>query len=201
MQLLLPKISESGASISLSAELFGQEDIDRIYAVECAATPFPWREQLFRDSVEAGHNCYCIRASHFNSDTEVKAASTPHQQSEIVAFAIFTVVVDEASLLDIAVHPRYQGKGLGRSLLLIGLRQMLELGAKSCLLEVRESNLAAQELYYSVGFYEVGNRPEYYPGKVKYGKAKRDKVGSAHIGAGRENALVLCMPLSAEALE
>lgn len=67
---------------------------------------------------------------------------------------------DEASereILNIAVTPHCRRKGVAKALL------MGELQCKSVFyLEVRESNEAAQALYRTFGFVEIGRRTDYY---------------------------------------
>ena len=58
--------------------------------------------------------------------------------------------------------PDRRRRGIARRLLAEGLAQARELGAALAWLEVRTSNLAAQALYESFGFREVGRRPGYY---------------------------------------
>ncbi|HLZ56929.1 MAG TPA: GNAT family N-acetyltransferase [Ktedonosporobacter sp.] len=52
----------------------------------------------------------------------------------------------------IGTRPELQRQGLGRALLLTGLRQMQERGAISAYLETSESHVQAQRLFASVGF-------------------------------------------------
>ena len=66
------------------------------------------------------------------------------------------------SILNLAVHPEHRRRGLARRLLAEGLAQARTSGAELAWLEVRTSNLAAQALYASFGFKEVGRRPRYY---------------------------------------
>jgi len=47
-------------------------------------------------------------------------------------------------------------------LLAHALRHMIEEGARSSFLEVRESNVAAQEMYRKFGYQESGRRRRYY---------------------------------------
>jgi [ribosomal protein S18]-alanine N-acetyltransferase len=64
---------------------------------------------------------------------------------------------EEREILNLAVDPAWRRRGIGRALL------QEELNANAVYyLEVRESNLAAQLLYGSCGFAEVGRRPDYY---------------------------------------
>ncbi len=63
---------------------------------------------------------------------------------------------------NLAVHQDYRGQGVGRLLMLAGLRRAAEIGFKRATLEVRPSNTHALELYRSLGFVHTGVRPGYY---------------------------------------
>jgi ribosomal-protein-alanine N-acetyltransferase len=63
---------------------------------------------------------------------------------------------------NLAVHPAFRRRGVGRFLLAEGLREAHRRGARLATLEVRPSNLAARRLYASLGFVETGRRPGYY---------------------------------------
>ena len=144
-----------------NVEKFGQRELDSVHALECSLNAYPWSKQSFIDSIESGHGCYCLRID-----------------DEIVAFAVISQVLDEASLLNLGVAKTHQRKGYARQLLETALTRSTEAGASMCILEVRASNRSAIELYYDIGFYEIGQRPGYYP-----------------AAQGREDALQLCMPL------
>jgi ribosomal-protein-alanine N-acetyltransferase len=70
----------------------------------------------------------------------------------------------ESEILNLAVHPSCRRRGIARALLydVLGL-------AGEWFLEVRESNLAAIELYQSLGFKAVGRRPAYYTEPLESG--------------------------------
>jgi ribosomal-protein-alanine N-acetyltransferase len=72
------------------------------------------------------------------------------------------LVVDEAHIATIAVHPDYRGQGIAQELLCAGLIESIERGMRSATLEVRAHNLAAQSLYRRFRFDEAGVRPRYY---------------------------------------
>jgi [ribosomal protein S18]-alanine N-acetyltransferase len=63
----------------------------------------------------------------------------------------------EREILNIAVLPDFRRLGIGRSLLEHELQE-----PAVYILEVRESNLAARQLYTRLGFAEIGKRPYYY---------------------------------------
>jgi ribosomal-protein-alanine N-acetyltransferase len=139
-----------------------EDDLDAVVYIEYSATNFPWGRQQFLDSLNAGHRC------------------TVMQSDEGVAgFAIFSSVIDEATLLDIAVALPAQKQGVGRALLRDGLRELQQQNVAYCFLEVRASNKPAQALYQTQGFKAVGRRKQYYQ--------TRD---------GREDAIVMKLELS-----
>lgn len=98
--------------------------------------------------------------------------------ARLEGFVVYTQVLDEASILNIAVHCAHQGKGLGGEILRAVLQRMKESGAARCLLEVRESNAVARRLYRAHCFVMDGVRKNYYP--------TRD---------GREDALLMSLEL------
>ena len=69
-----------------------------------------------------------------------------------------TLAADEREILNLAVAPEFRGKGVARAL----LDQAFEAFRGSVFLEVRESNLVAQEFYNSLGFKELSRRKGYY---------------------------------------
>ncbi|VDZ96197.1 ribosomal-protein-alanine acetyltransferase [Salmonella enterica subsp. enterica] len=69
----------------------------------------------------------------------------------MAAFAITQVVLDEATLFNIAVDPDFQRRGLGRMLLEHLIDELEKRGVVTLWLEVRASNAAAIALYESLG--------------------------------------------------
>jgi ribosomal-protein-alanine N-acetyltransferase len=98
-----------------------------------------------------------------------------------VGYAEFYVAADECHLLNIAIAPGSQGRGLGTRLLAAILAEAMQRGCRVCQLEVRASNAAARALYERTGFVLVANRKGYYP---------------AGVTGGREDALLYSLELS-----
>lgn len=138
-------------------------DIDALFAIEQAATVYPWSRRQFADGLAAGEFGWGIEC-----------------ESRLAGFALFNQVLDEATLLDIAVHPDFQRRGLAWELLRFALRELDIATPTRCLLEVRETNASAIALYKKAGFIEDGIRRNYYP-----------------TTSGRENALLMSRPVSA----
>jgi len=80
----------------------------------------------------------------------------------IVGFAGIWVMADEAHITNIAVRRSYQRRGLGELLLFSLFDLAKELKTDIMTLEVRSSNVAAQNLYFKCAFTEVGTRRGYY---------------------------------------
>lgn len=88
--------------------------------------------------------------------------STPFRREYVVGLAAIWVMADEAHLTNVAVRKCYQRQGIGELLLLSIIDLAAELKAKVVTLEVRVSNITAQNLYQKYGFTQVGVRPGYY---------------------------------------
>ena len=70
--------------------------------------------------------------------------------------------VDEVHIATLATHPDFRRQGIAQKLLTHTLRYTFDEGAKTSFLEVRESNLAAQEMYRKFGYENTGRRKRYY---------------------------------------
>ncbi len=82
--------------------------------------------------------------------------------ASIIGFAGLWLMVDEAHVTTIAMHPDHRRKGLGEFLLVSLIDIAYEIGAKWVTLEVRVSNYNAQNLYRKYAFREAGLRHRYY---------------------------------------
>lgn len=121
-------------------------DVPAVMAAELRAYSHPWTEGIFRDCLRVGYQCW---VAEFDG--------------ELAGYAVMSVAVGEAHILNICIDPAHQGQGLGRRLLRRMLRMAAQLQADTAYLEVRESNDIARCLYESLGFTQVGQRRDYYP--------------------------------------
>lgn len=122
------------------------EDFSQLFEIEHAAHLVPWSEGTLR-----------------NNQGDKYLNLKWQAQGEILAFAICQQVLDEATLFNIAVHPKARGKGIGKQLLSGLIEQLRCRDVLTLWLEVRASNQAAIQLYQSLGFNEVTVRKRYYP--------------------------------------
>ncbi len=129
-----------------------ERDIPQVAAIDQLSFANPWSAESYRYEVMAN------RASHF----WVLLAPAAEAERQVVGYAGFWLIVDEAHIGTLAVHPLWRRRGLGERLLVTLLGQARELGAVMATLEVRAGNLAAQRLYLHHGFGVVGRRKKYY---------------------------------------
>ena len=137
-------------------------DLQEVFRNERAAYTHPWTLGILRDCLRVGYHCQVVE-----------------QDETLLGHAVLSAAAGEAHLLNITVAPAHQNRGVGRRLLRRMLRLAAEHGADTVFLEVRTSNTAAQQLYQSEGFCEVGRRRGYYP----------------HDRQGREDAVIYAKPL------
>ena len=146
----------------LTAMQYG--DLDQVLRIERAAYSFPWTRGNFVDTIAAGHLAQCLWAG----DT-------------LLGYFVAMPGYQEVHLLNITIAPEHQRQGWARLLL-----DALALWARAqhadwVWLEVRLSNVRAQQLYLRHGYVRVGMRKRYYP--------------AAH--GEREDAVVMSLRLAA----
>ncbi|MEE4295898.1 MAG: ribosomal protein S18-alanine N-acetyltransferase, partial [Wenzhouxiangella sp.] len=134
-----------------------REDLPAVTAIEQSAYSFPWSPGIFADCLRVGYRCHVVE-----------------DQGTLCGYAIYSVAVDEAHLLNLCVSPARRRSGFASVLLDHVLRELMLAGVDRVFLEVRPSNKAALRLYAREGFERIGRRPGYYPAEQ-----------------GREDALVL----------
>ncbi|MBM7870319.1 ribosomal-protein-alanine N-acetyltransferase [Clostridium pascui] len=142
-ELLVIKMNNNGIEIR-AANL---EDIFSIYEISTLCFPISWSITSIKGELTSNtHARYVVAV----------------ENGIVVGFAGLWIIVDEGHVTNIAVHPDFRRKGIGTLLMdklmfisknenLIGLT-----------LEVRKSNLSAQNLYKQFGFVEEGVRKNYY---------------------------------------
>jgi len=151
-----PVITHSGLTLTLRS--LAPDDLAAVMALEARVQSHPWRRSSYEDCLDGRHHCWL--AEH---------------QGQIRGFVVLAWAGGDAELLNLAVDPDWQGRGLGRALLDWAVRQARSV-ASVLFLEVRVSNHRAIAFYQTAGFFEVGLRPNYYP-----------------AGRGREDALILAL--------
>lgn len=123
------------------------DHIPGVLEIEQVAFPTPWSSQAFTYEITQNNFAHYVVALN---------------DEKVIGYAGMWMVLDEAHITNIAVHPNYRGKKLGFALMVEIMRQAVLRGAVRMTLEVRPSNAVARELYKKLGFKEKGLRKRYY---------------------------------------
>ncbi|WP_026478957.1 ribosomal protein S18-alanine N-acetyltransferase [Alkaliphilus transvaalensis] len=123
------------------------KDLDDVVLIEEISFPTPWSKSAFEKELKKN-----LLAKYLVVTLEEK----------VVAFGGMWLIVDEAHVTNIAVHPDYRGKQLGKLLVEGMIKEAHSIGMLRMTLEVRRSNIVAQNLYKALGFLFCGVRPGYY---------------------------------------
>ena len=84
------------------------------------------------------------------------------EPGRVIGYAGLMYLSPIADIQTIAVHPDYEGQGIGSSLLQRMISESIRRGAEAIMLEVRKDNERATRLYERFGFETIGERPRYY---------------------------------------
>ncbi|WP_031517927.1 ribosomal protein S18-alanine N-acetyltransferase [Desulfofalx alkaliphila] len=123
------------------------EHLPGVLVIEELSFSTPWSHHAF--SYEILHNnfsCYLVALIG----------------QRVIGYAGMWLVLDEAHVTNIAVHPDFRNKKVGRGLMLNLLAHAVAKGATRMTLEVRPSNTRALSLYKGLGFKRKGIRKKYY---------------------------------------
>lgn len=123
------------------------KDIDAIAELDQLCFATPWSREAYARELRANKLAFYIVAD---------------EDGVIVGFAGLWGIIEEGHITNVAVHPAYRNKGLGRQLVSRLLEVAEEYGIDKFTLEVRPSNESAITLYNKLGFKAVGRRPRYY---------------------------------------
>lgn len=126
------------------------DDVAALMELERACFTHPWSARHFRDSMsDAPHGRVLVMRG--------AGAGRP-----ILAYCVILLAGGELQVYNVAVHPDWRGKGLGRWMMELILERARRQGAQTVILEVRRGNAAARRLYESLGFTVLSTRPDYY---------------------------------------
>ncbi len=123
-----------------------ESDLEGVLEIEKLSFISPWTKKMFKETY----------LSPITSNFVVKI------NEEIIGYLILYSVEDEAHIMNLAVHPEHRGKGYGSYLIAHAVSHYVARKVSEFFLEVRESNVNAQQLYAKFGFKIIGKRKGYY---------------------------------------
>ncbi len=123
------------------------EHIDDVMVIEKLSFSTPWSRDAFVEEISNNKfaRYLCARAN-----------------GKVIGYAGFWKVCDEGHITNIAVHPEFRKNKVGSILMERLLDAAVKEGVTAVTLEVRKSNIAAQNLYKKFGFKVAGIRKGYY---------------------------------------
>lgn len=148
-------------SMEAGFEPMTEARLEHVVAIERRAYDHPWTRGNFADSLRSGYHARILGAG-----------------DAVLGYFVAMQGVDEVHLLNITVEPAWQGQGWGRVMLDALALWSRAQGAQWLWLEVRTTNVRAQQVYQRYGFRRVGERRNYYP-----------------ADQGREDAIVMSFKL------
>lgn len=122
------------------------EDVSEIAELDKKCFALPWSEQSFKDEMQ----------------NKLAVYFTAKDNGQCIGYAGFWNVSGEGGITNVAVLPEYRRAGVGSMLVAEMVRTGEALKLDLLTLEVRKSNIAAQNLYTKFGFEIIGERKRYY---------------------------------------
>lgn len=123
------------------------DDLDKVMQVEKASFTTPWSRQAFvRELTENTFAVYVVG----------------RLGTKVVGYAGMWLIINEAHVTNIAVHPDYRRRHFGERLLQELIDRAKRDNCDRMTLEVRTGNLGARAMYRRFGFVEQGIRRRYY---------------------------------------
>lgn len=121
-------------------------DLESMYAIEVSSFSVPWSKASMEKDLVNPVATYLLA----------------EEEGQIRGYIGVWNVMSEGQITNVAVEPNHRGKGIGQKLVqaLVEYAKANEL--EVLILEVRESNAAAQKVYSKAGFKEVAIRKNYY---------------------------------------
>ena len=128
------------------------DDLPAVIELDQRSFALPWPVSSFRFELESNAVSRCWVA-------EIDRVDSPPL---LVAMVVIWLIVDEAHVATLAVHPDYRRQKIAQRLLAFTLVDAYHAGAVRSLLEVRRGNEAAISMYKRFGYRETGIRKKYY---------------------------------------
>ena len=127
-----------------------RDDLPAVLEIERRSFSHPWSLDAFVDETRNSHSRLLLLW---------------HEESErpvLVGYLCRWIVAGELQILNVATHPDWRRRGIGRLLVEAALDEARDESITRVTLEVRRYNTPAIALYERLGFRRVGERRNYY---------------------------------------
>ena len=123
-------------------------DLQQVLEIEKECFEDPWSATYYRLSLERPRSYEYFYVARC--------------EDSVMGYIVFSLLYEEAHILNLAVSTVYQRQGIGKYLLASALDMIQARDGCEVFLEVAVSNLPAQYLYRQFGFHICGIRKHYY---------------------------------------
>ena len=127
-----------------------RRDLATVVEIERRAFAQPWPADFFLQELRLPFSRIFL------------AQVPPTGEGRVAGYVCRWLTAGELHILNVAVHPDWRRRGIGRCLVEHVIAEARRAKAEKAFLEVRRHNVPAIGLYESLGFYEIGVRRNYY---------------------------------------
>jgi ribosomal-protein-alanine N-acetyltransferase len=127
-----------------------EKELDQVLELDNLCFSGLWSLDGYKREIESPNSCLLILTINID------------ENEKVIGLGCFWAILDEAHLTILAIHPDFQGQGLGKLLLGKLLEEAENRSLERATLEVGENNKKALNLYQQFGFKEAGRRKKYY---------------------------------------
>lgn len=142
-----PSSNEQAVNTTPQIDFMRLSDLPQVMTIEKQSFTTPWSHCAFTSELTQNDRARYLVARLGNL---------------VIGYIGVWLIADEGHITNVAVHPEYRRRGVGRMLMLAMEHLVKQLNGRRLTLEVRVSNKVAQHLYKSLGYVSVGVRPGYY---------------------------------------
>lgn len=152
-----------------------EEDLEEVYKINASSfTTDAWSMDAFKREFRLPYSRRFVM----------------ERNGKVVAYVIYWVIKEEATVMTFAVRTDLRGKGIGKRLLMESIK-LLRGEAGKVVLDVRKSNIRAIRLYKRLGFEVVCERERFYSDgeSALLMSLSVDKIDGGHGDKGTEALL------------
>lgn len=143
--------------VAINIEPLKVEQVDNLVALDRLSLGGMWTKEKYLKELSWANSKLLVLGS-----LPRITSKNSKQLSTILGFGGIRAIANEVKITILAIHPQYQGQGLGQLLFFELLMDVRNQGFKRVRLEARVSNQAAINLYQQFGFEIIQTIPNYY---------------------------------------
>lgn len=130
----------------IELDFMREADVEEVADIEQKVFSMPWSKEAFLDTLTKNMTIYVVA----------------RKAGKIAGYCGAWISFEEADIMNVAISKEYRRQGIAEQMLLFLMEKAKEKGVERFTLEVRESNIAAINLYEKLGFKSVGIRKNFY---------------------------------------